>query len=142
MLRLKPVVLDTNLVVSAFIQPHGTAAQALGIALREFDVVMAEATLAELADVLSRDKFDRYLDRAVRRQLLADYAEAARAVAVTQSVTDCRDPRDNKFLALALSAGARLIVSGDRRDLRSMSPWRGVEIVGVRAFVEGWEAWR
>lgn len=138
---MKPVVLDTNLVVSAFLQPRGTAAAALAIALREFDVVIAQATLAELADVLSRDKFDRYLDKPTRRLLLTDYAEAARAVQVTEQVTDCTDPRDNKFLALALAAEARLIVSGDRRDLLCMSPWRGVEIVRVRVFVDEWRAW-
>ncbi len=138
---MKPIVLDTNLVVSAFLQPRGTAAEALGIALREFEVVMAEPTLAELADVLSRDKFDRYLDKPTRRALLRDYAEAARAVIVTESVADCRDPRDNKFLELALAAGARLVISGDRRDLLSMSPWRGIEIVAVRAFVEEWRGW-
>ncbi len=138
---MKPVVLDTNLVVSAFLQPRGTAAEALGIALGKFELVMTEATLAELADVLGRDKFDRYLDKSTRRALLRDYAEAARAVIVTESVVDCRDPRDNKFLELALAAGARLLVSGDRRDLLSMSPWRGIEIVSVRAFVQDWRQW-
>lgn len=138
---MKPVVLDTNLVVSAFLQPRGTAAEALGIALGKFELVITEATLAELADVLGRDKFDRYLDKSTRRALLRDYAEAARAVIVTESVVDCRDPRDNKFLELALAAGARLVVSGDRRDLLSMSPWRGIEIVSVRAFVQDWRQW-
>ncbi|PZO48621.1 MAG: putative toxin-antitoxin system toxin component, PIN family [Phormidesmis priestleyi] len=34
-------------------------------------------------------------------------------VEVTTVVTDCRDPKDNKFLELAMSDGATSIISGD-----------------------------
>jgi hypothetical protein len=43
-------------------------------------------------------------------------------------VTDCRDPKDNKYLELALAAGAETIVSSDD-DLLVLHPWRGVRIL-------------
>ena len=38
-------------------------------------------------------------------------------------VTDCRDPKDNKFLALAIDAGAKTIITGDK-DLLVMNPYQ------------------
>jgi predicted nucleic acid-binding protein len=43
-------------------------------------------------------------------------------------VRACRDPKDDKILALALSGSAEYIISGDL-DLLVMNPFRGVKIV-------------
>jgi hypothetical protein len=43
-------------------------------------------------------------------------------------VTDCRDPKDDKYLELAFAAGAEIIVSSDN-DLLVLNPWRGVSIL-------------
>jgi putative PIN family toxin of toxin-antitoxin system len=43
-------------------------------------------------------------------------------------VTDCRDPKDDMYLELALAAGAETIVSSDD-DLLVLHPWRGVRIL-------------
>jgi predicted nucleic acid-binding protein len=43
-------------------------------------------------------------------------------------VTDCRDPKDDKYLELALAAGAETIVSSDD-DLLVLHPWRSVRIL-------------
>lgn len=136
----KPVVLDTNFIVSAFILPQGVAAQALEIAFEHFEPVFSKATILELATVLSRPKFDPYAESEVRKLLVKDYAEAAREVAVTSDVTDCMDPKDNKFLALALDAGAKLLVSGDKRHLLSMNPYRGIALIGIREFIDTYQS--
>ena len=43
-------------------------------------------------------------------------------------MTDCREAKDNKYLELALAAGAGIIVSSDE-DLLVLDPWRGVRIL-------------
>ena len=48
---------------------------------------------------------------------------------------DYRDPKDNKFLALALAAQAGVLVTGDGRDLLKMHPYRGVSIFTARDFL-------
>lgn len=131
----KPIVLDTNFIVSAIIHPQGIAAQALEIAFEHFDPVFSRATILELATVLSRPKFDPYVEGEVRKLLVKDYAEAAKEIAVTTEVADCRDAKDNKILALALDAGAKLVVSGDKRHLLSMNPYQGIALIGIREFM-------
>ena len=130
------IVLGSNLIVSAFLNPHSVAAQALGIGLEHFAVACSKETFAELIDLLARDKFDKYLSKNARSSLLEQYAQSVQFFDTPFTVTDCKDPKDNKFLALALVAKAKVIVSGDKKDLLVMNPYQGIEIIGLRAFVD------
>ncbi len=133
----KVVVLDSNLVVSAFLNPEGTASLALQVAVEHFDVAASRATLAELADVLKREKFDRYSRKAARISRLEMYAQTVLVFDVCREVLDCRDPKDNKFLALCITANAKVLVTGDKKDLLVMHPYHGTAVLGLRAFVDG-----
>ena len=133
------VIFDSNLVVSAFLNPQGTAAQALQIGLEHFDLACSKETLAELLDVLKRDKFDKYSSKAERAEKLKTYAQSVRFFDVSIDIADCKDPKDNKFLALAITAQAKVLVSGYKRDLLSMHPYQGIAVVGLREFVDGFQ---
>jgi len=72
---------------------------------------------AEIRDVLARQKFGPYLtdeDRSIIRALLTD---AAVWVEPTLSMNDCRDAKDNKYLALAAAAGAEIIILSNNGTL-------------------------
>ena len=60
--------------------------------------------------------------------------ERVREVIVTTSVEACRDPRDDKFLALAVDGRADYLVSSDR-DLLDMEGFDGIPIVTPRDFL-------
>lgn len=135
----KTVVLDSNLVVSAFLNPRGAAAQALFIALENFEIACLKATFTELVEVLQRDKFDRYASQPERMARLEAYAQAALFYNVTTEVTDCKDPKDNKFLALAVVVQAKALVSGDKKDLLAMNPYQGIPIIGLREFIDTYQ---
>jgi putative PIN family toxin of toxin-antitoxin system len=92
------------------------------------------ATLAEIAEVLSRPKFARFLSNETRVDFLKKYRAAVRIVPVTRSIRACRDPRDDKFLEVAVDGRADLIISGDA-DLLELDPFQGVRIVTPRAFL-------
>lgn len=139
---LKGIVLDTNLVVSAVINPEGAASEALDIADTYFDIVASQETLSELIDVLSCEKFDRYAPREERKLFAMDYADTAKLVHVQTAVTECQDPKDNKFLALAVDSRAVLVVSGDKKHLTSMKQFQGIPIIGVREFLDSYETYR
>ena len=130
------IVLDTGVLVSAAIRPHSVPALALEKALLQFDVCMSADTLTVLETVLRRDKFDRYAPRAQREAFLAGIRKQITMIEVTQVVTDCVDPKDNMFLALAETAEAELIVSGDPH-LTDMHPWRSIPILPPAAFLVG-----
>lgn len=52
----------------------------------------------------------------------------------TDTITACRDPKDNKFLELAVSANAPCIITGDK-DLLSLNPFRDIPIVSASDFL-------
>lgn len=71
-------------------------------------------------------------------RFLTVLVHAAELVTVTQTCTESRDPKDNKFLELALDGCAACIVSGDP-DLLVLHPFRGISIIAPRDFLlEGW----
>ena len=49
-------------------------------------------------------------------------------VAVTSTVRLCRDPKDDKFLELAVDGEAHWLVTGDQ-DLLALSPFRTVTVL-------------
>jgi hypothetical protein len=60
---------------------------------------------------------------------------AAERVEPAVSVRECRDPRNDKYLALTLAGHADVIVSGDVRHLLSRHPWRGIAILSRADFL-------
>jgi uncharacterized protein len=139
---LKNIVLDTNLIVSAVINPAGVASQTLDIAEANFDIVASKETLAELVEVLSREKFDRYASKDERKLFAMDYADTVKLISVQTVVTECEDPKDNKFLSLAVDARAVLVVSGDKKHLMGMTQYKGIPILGLREFISSYEAFK
>ena len=127
------VVIDTNLWISRLLLADSVAARAVDDALTRFEVVVSEASIEELAGVLSREKFDRYVSLQDREEFLRRVLQVTTMVSVLSEVSDCRDPKDNRILALALDSESDFIVSGDA-DLLVLSPWRGIEIVSPGAF--------
>jgi putative PIN family toxin of toxin-antitoxin system len=57
----------------------------------------------------------------------------AELVAITEAVAACRDPDDDKFLELAVSGRADVLVTGDD-DLLVLDTFRGIPIVTPAAF--------
>ena len=128
------VVIDTNVWISRLLLADSAAARAVDNALTRFEVVVSEASVEELAGVLSREKFDRYVSLQDREEFLRRLLQVTTMVSVLSEITDCRDPKDNRFLALALDSESDCIVSGDA-DLLALNPWRGIEIGSPGAFL-------
>jgi putative PIN family toxin of toxin-antitoxin system len=90
--------------------------------------------LEELAEVLQREKFDRYVTAAEREEFLEAFVERAIFIEPTEEIRICRDAKDDKFLELAVSGRAASLISGDK-DLRSLRPFRGIAIVAAAEFL-------
>lgn len=128
------VVIDTNVWISRLLLADSVAARAVDMALEELEVAVSDATVDELARVLSREKFDRYVSVRDREEFLRRLLQVTTMVSVLSEISDCRDPKDNRFLALALDSESDCIVSGDA-DLLALNPWRGIEIVSPGTFL-------
>lgn len=127
-------VLDTNVVVSALLLRQSVARQAFDKALAHGKLLISQATIEELNCVLRRDKFNQYLLEDERIEFLTALVREATLVEITRTVTECRDPQDDRFLELAVNGKATCIVSGDD-DLLVLHPFRGIPIVTPRQFL-------
>jgi putative PIN family toxin of toxin-antitoxin system len=122
--------------VGAVIRPESIPWQALRRAFLSSEVCATAETLAEMEEVLERSKFDRYLDRPTRRAAAEQIRRDCRMFVMDRvdAAPPCRDPRDNKFLALALVADAGAIISSDE-DLLTLHPWRGIRVLTPTQFL-------
>ena len=118
------VVIDTNVWISRLLLADSAAARAVDNALTRFEVVVSEASVEEL----------RYVSLQDREEFLRRLLQVTTMVSVLSEITDCRDPKDNRFLALALDSESDCIVSGDA-DLLALNPWRRIEIDSPGAFL-------
>ena len=129
------IVADTNLLVSRLLLPQSLPAQAVRKAVDKGQLLVSDATLGELADVLSRAKFDPYVSIEDRQDFIRVLNRVAERVIVTAPIKACRDPKDDKFLEVALNGEANLILTGDH-DLLALHPFRGVDILSPREYLE------
>jgi putative PIN family toxin of toxin-antitoxin system len=132
-------VIDTGVAVSAVLLPRSVPRQAFDVAAARGKLLVSEATVAELDEVLRRPKFNKYVPDEKRLEFLAALVQAAEAVEVTVQITACRDAKDNKFLELAVSGRASHILSGDA-DLLALHPFRGIAVVTPQAFLASLQA--
>ena len=128
-------VLDTNVFVSAIVLPLSVPRKAVDKALDQGVLLFSEATMTELAKVLFRPKFDPYCGIEDRMLFLSQLRSTAELVPIIQLVRQCRDPRDDKFLEVALNGKTDLILTGDA-DLLELHPWRGIEILSPTDYLK------
>ena len=139
MSAIRRVVFDTSTVVGVALKVDSVPHRALYAALARCDVCVSAATLAELDVVLRRKKFDRYMPLPARLALATLLRQNASLIDVAESAEaavqpTCRDPKDNKFLALAEQADADALISSDA-DLLAMHPWHEVQVMTPAAFL-------
>lgn len=118
-------VIDPNVLVAAVLAPNGAPADCLRAhAEGRFELVASERLFGELATVLAREKFRRYLSVEQARR----FVTALRRDALLHPDPSepppiaCRDPDDAYLLALALAAEAHVLVSGDAHLLELCPP--------------------
>jgi uncharacterized protein len=128
-------VFDTNVIVSSLLFENGKPAQALRYALANGEVLLSLDLLEELNEVLGRKRFDRYITSEEREEFLEALIARAVLVKITMNVQECRDPKDDKVLELALNGEAQYIISGDK-DLLVLHPFREVQVIAADEFLK------
>ncbi len=128
------VVFDTNVLVSRVLIEASNPGRAVRKAENESRILASSETFDEFCAVLLRSKFDLYADVDRRREFLERYKRIAEIIAIPAPICACRDPRDDKFLSLAVFGEADLIVSGDA-DLLVLNPFRTIRIVSPAEYL-------
>ena len=101
-------VVDTNTLVSSILIAESIPDRSVRL-IRKFGVTLSVDTIEELREVLSRSKFDKYVSLAIRSEFTSQFVQQSELIAIQESVIACRDPKDDKFLELA--------VNGDRKSV-------------------------
>ena len=130
-------VVDTSIVVRAVLKPLGTVGPILDLlAEKRYKFLYSEATLEEVVDVLARPRLRRRFPLRSRdpKTVVDLILLRGEAVEPRRSWTVCRDPKDDKFLDVAVEGHADALVSGDE-DLLVLHPFQGISIVQPAQFL-------
>jgi len=125
------IVVDTNVFVSAILKLNSLPFLVVRWVDEQGGLLKSAATEHEILSVLSHIAAVTIPDF---RDDLAKMLARAELVAITERITACRDPQDDKFLELAVNGHADLIVSGDA-DLLALNPFRDIPILTPAAFM-------
>ena len=129
------VVFDTNTLVSAALSKQSVSRKAFEKAVDLGGILASLETIQELNEVLFRSKFDKYVSVEERQLFSINYLAVVKVLPIKMKLNDCRDPKDNKFLELALTGSAEFIVTGDA-DLLVLHPYRSIHIVSSSVFLD------
>ena len=127
-------VLDTNAIVSALLFPDSTPGKAFFEARRRGHVLLSNEVVIEIASVLRRPKFDRYVLPEERDRFLATLVRQADHVQPLKKFQICRDQNDDKWLELAIAGNAAQVITGDD-DLLVLKSFQGIPIVTPAQFL-------
>jgi len=130
----KRIILDTNILISGLILSSSKPQQVFDWVTQKHILLMSEETLAELFKTFIRPKFEKYISLEKRLAFVANLKQQAEIIEITESITDCRDSKDNKFLELAISGNADCLITGDQ-DLLVLNPFRDTEIITATDFL-------
>ena len=133
------VVLDANVLVSALLQFHNAPSAAIYSAIKANHLILvtSKAILAEVQDVLSRDRLATKYQLSPQKQhaLVAEVQAVAYVVKAKMAISAVvADPDDNKILACAMKGKAEYVVSGDPH-LLNLQHFHQIKIVTPRAFL-------
>jgi putative PIN family toxin of toxin-antitoxin system len=126
--------LDTNVIVSALLFPDSIPAQAFCEARIRGEVLLSNEVIKEISDVLRRPKFDRYVLPEERDWFLATLIRESKHVIPKERLSVCRDPKDNRWLELAIAGNSVCLVTGDD-DLLALDGFREITITTPAVFV-------
>ena len=129
------IVIDSNILISRLLLPNSLPAVAVRLALDEGIILISEEILLELTDVFTRKKFNKYVSLSERKEFIRQLEVIACKVEIVEKIKVCRDPKDDKFLELAVNGKAKFIITGDE-DLLVLNTIKGREILTPRDFIE------
>ncbi len=125
------VVVDTNVFISAALKGGSSPSDAVHLAAERDLLLKSAATEQELFITLARPRLAPLIPQPLAWP--EDVLAAAEPVAITERIVACRDPKDDKFLELAVNGHADLVVTGDV-DLLVLNPFRGIPVMTPASF--------
>ena len=137
MSQTEKFVIDTNIIISSLFVRNSITFKVIEKARSKGLLIFSEETFLEFELVLLRKKFDRYFSKEERLQIIEKIHNQGMFLPVTSNLQVCRDPKDDKFLNLAIDTNASCIVTGDN-DLLVLHPFYNIPIVSSLEFLNSY----
>jgi len=130
--RKTKIIIDTNLWISFLISREYQKMDFL-FSSGKICLLFSERLLVEFISVAGREKFRKYFTKNDMDELLMKMKKVAKIVRTTTVQTQCRDPKDNFLLELAVDGKADYLITGDH-DLLELKAVNNTKIVTIRDF--------
>jgi len=135
-------VIDTNLLVSAFISRPGSTPRRLLDAVRDgrLKPILSKPLIDEFLDVMSRPKFSRYgITIGAVLDFIDGLLQVGTVVEITGAPRGCQDPDDDAVIETAEVGAADYLITGDSDllagRLRARLYQIGIEVVTASDFL-------
>ena len=128
------LILDTNLWVSFLISSKFEKLDEL-LFNQKSKLLFSQELLEEFVAVAKRPKLRKYISKDELEDLLEIIDEVAEFVNVTSEISECRDPKDNFLLSLAVDGKADYLLTGDK-DLLVLKKIGKTEIRTISEFFD------
>jgi len=128
------VIIDTNLWISFLITKSHSQIDNLLIN-KKIRIIFSEELLTEFFDVIQRPKLNKYFSPNDNKELLDVFDFYGDLVKVKSRIEQCRDPKDNFLLSLAVDSKADYLLTGDN-DLLEIGQIGKTKIQTITEFTE------
>ncbi len=127
------VIIDTNLWISFLLTKDLSKFDSI-ITEQKLTLLFSQELIDELVEVTQRPKFRKYFPLDEVEELLLKIKSRAIFIKVTSIVSDCRDPKDNFLLSLALDGKATHLITGDK-DLLVIENYKKIKILTITQYL-------
>lgn len=129
------VVLDTNVLISAFLVPGSNPDKVLRLARNESIQIIGSPEILEELEQTLRKKI-KYPEIKIK-DVMVWLKNSVKVISPVHTVTKvCKKESDHRIIECALSGGARFIISGDKKHLLSLKKYKDIEIISPAEFLE------
>ena len=128
------LVIDTNILISGLMSVNSLPQQVFDYATSQAILLISDEVQSEIENVISRPKLQKYITLERRTKFLSELSKQVERVTINQQIRACRDPKDDKFLELAVCGEANYIITGDA-DLLDLHPFQNISIIKAANFL-------
>lgn len=128
------LVIDTNILISGLMSVNSLPQQVFDYATSQAILLMSDEVQSEIENVISRPKLQKYITLERRTKFLSELSQQVERVTINQQIRACRDPKDDKFLDLAVCGEANYLITGDA-DLLDLHPFQNISIIKAASFL-------
>ena len=130
------VVLDTNVLIAAFVSPKGFASRVLDLWIEgEYELVTSSWQIEEFRRVSRYDRVKKRIEPHEVGTFVNALREHAIVIEDLPSIDVSPDPDDNPIVATAIAGAAQYLVSADKRDVLDLGAVAGVRILTIGDFM-------